>query len=149
MVIEKLEPYIKNARKRIISSSKYYFFDIGVRNAAADAPLDKRLTNINRGILFEHFVILELFRRKRILNKNMRFYYWRTQNGNEVDLVVEYKNKIIPFEIKASKDIRIADLSGLTTFMKDYDVDQGYVITLDLRPNKISDKITAIPWNYL
>lgn len=148
LIIHQLSPFIKNTRKRIVKTPKYYFFDIGVKNAIADIPLEENLTNIDRGSLFEHFVILEMFRRQNLKN-NFKLYYWRTQSGLEVDLIIETKNQIIPIEIKSGKNIRLKDLSGLNTFLDDNKLKKGYVITMDQKPYKLSDKITIVPWNYL
>ena len=35
LVVERVDPFLKRARKRILSSSRYYFFDLGVRNVLA------------------------------------------------------------------------------------------------------------------
>ena len=148
LIIHQLPPFIKNTRKRIVKTPKYYFFDIGVKNAVADIPIEENLTNIDRGSLFEHFVILEMFRRQN-LKGDFKLYYWRTQSGLEVDLIIETNNKIIPLEIKSGKNIGLKDLSGLNTFLDDHKLEKGYVITMDQKPYKLSDRITIIPWNYL
>lgn len=64
-------------------------------------------------------------------------------------MVIEAENKIIPIEIKSGKNIRLKDLSGLTAFLNDYKLKQGYVVTMDTKPYRLNDKITIIPWNYL
>lgn len=33
--------------------------------------------------------------------------------------------------------------------MEEYEVEQGYVVTMDEKPQKISEGITALPWSYL
>ena len=38
LIVEQVRPYLKNARKRILSLPRYYFFDLGVRNALARLP---------------------------------------------------------------------------------------------------------------
>lgn len=149
LIIHQLPPYIKSARRRVVKTPKYYLFDIGVRNALADIPLEKELINITRGTLFEHFVILEMFRRQR-LNGTFKLYYWRTSTDLEVDLIIETNDKkIIPIEIKSGKNIRIEELSGLNAFLIEHHLKKGYVITQDKKPYKLDDRITVIPWNYL
>jgi len=78
LIVERIDPFKKNARKRILSSPRYYYFDIGVRNALARLPLETGIVAAQKGVLFEHFVILELLRRIRALNKQYKLYYWRT-----------------------------------------------------------------------
>ncbi|MBU4256790.1 ATP-binding protein [Patescibacteria group bacterium] len=151
LVVERIEPFLRNARKRILSSPRYYFFDLGVRNALARLPLSKNLVNAQKGILFEHAVILELTRRIRSLGKNYKIYYWRTSGGAEVDCVLDLGKEIIPIEIKYSKNVSSSDLKGLEIFLKDYRklVRQAYVVTLDGRKEKIANKIIRIPWDEL
>ncbi len=151
LVVEKVGPYLKNARKRILKSSRYYFFDIGVRNALARVPLTDDLVNAEKGKLFEHAVILELIRRIRSLNEDYKLYYWRTAGGAEVDCIIDTGVSLIPIEIKASSRVSLSDVNGLLSFIKSYkgQVKQAYVVTNGRIPEKLSDMITAIPWRYL
>ncbi|MCK5320656.1 ATP-binding protein [Candidatus Parcubacteria bacterium] len=148
LVAKRVDPFLKNARKRIMSSSRYYFFDLGVRNALARLPLEKKMINAQKGILFEHAVMLEIVRRTRALNKNYKINYWRTRAGAEVDCVIDMGAKVIPIEIKASKNISLSKIKGLKSFLNDYKniAGHGYVITMGERKEKIADNITAIPW---
>lgn len=148
LVMERIDPYLKNSRKRILSSSRYYFFDIGVRNSIARLPLDENTVNAQKGVLFEHAVVLEIIRRIRILNKNYKVCFWRTLGGAEVDCVVDLGNSVIPIEIKASRFVSLSDLKGLKIFLSDYGkiAKQGYVITMGERKEKLAENITALPW---
>ncbi|PIV52940.1 MAG: hypothetical protein COY53_01790 [Elusimicrobia bacterium CG_4_10_14_0_8_um_filter_37_32] len=148
LVMHRIEPYMKNARKRILSSPRYYFFDIGVRNALARIPLHKESINAQKGTFFEHAVILEIIRRIHVLNKNYKVCFWRTSGGAEVDCVIDMGEKVIPIEIKASGTVSLKELKGLKVFLSDYHsiAKNGYVITMGERKEKIGDNIIAIPW---
>jgi predicted AAA+ superfamily ATPase len=151
LIVERVDPYIKNARKRVLSSSRFYFFDTGVRNALARLPLTPELLQVEKGRLFEHAVILELLRRIRLLKTNHNLYYWRTSSGAEVDCVLETHNELIPIEIKSAAHVSQRDLTGLRSFLADYGekVKSAFVVTMGTQPEKIDDKITAIPWQFL
>ncbi|MBI5798736.1 MAG: ATP-binding protein [Candidatus Yonathbacteria bacterium] len=151
LVVERVEPYRKNARKRILSSSRFYFFDIGVRNALARLPLSDNTVNAQKGILFEHAVMLEIIRRVRALNKNYRVCFWRTSGGAEVDCVVDLGTSVIPIEIKASRIVSPSEIKGLKNFLVDYKniATEGYVITLGDKKEKLAENITALPWFHL
>lgn len=148
LVAERVDPFLKNSRKRILSSSRYYFFDIGVRNALAGLPLNDDLIKTQKGVLFEHAVILEIIRRIRALNKNYKVYYWRTAGGAEVDCVVDAGTSVIPIEIKSSSIVAKSELKGLKGFLEDYKqvAKHGYVITMGERKEKLAKNITALPW---
>jgi len=148
LIIHQLSPFTKSPRRRVAKTSKYFLFDIGVKNATADVPLENNLVNIDKGSLFEHFIILEMFRRQR-LNDNFKMYYWRTSTDLEVDLVIETNNKIIPIEIKSGKNIRSSNLSGLNAFLDEFKLTKGFVVSQDDKPYKLDNRITVVPWNYL
>ncbi len=151
LVVERVEPYLKNARKRILSSSRYYFFDLGVRNVLARFPLASDLVNTQKGILFEHAVMLEIIRRVKVLNKNYKICYWRTSAGAEVDCVIDLGSSVIPIEIKSSSFVAQSEIKGLKSFLNDYRkiAKHGYVITMGEKKEVLEDNITAIPWSCL
>lgn len=151
LVVERVDPFLRNARKRILSSPRYYFFDTGVRNALARLPLSHNLINAEKGTLFEHAVVLEIRRRIRALGKNYQTYFWRTAGGAEVDCVLDLGDEVIPIEIKSSKSVALSDLKGLKSFLDEYPtmVKRAYVVTMGDKKEKLTDKITLVPWNML
>lgn len=98
-VLFRLYPYAKNKRDEIIKSPKIFFYDTGVRNALIGdfSNLDSRT---DKGALFENFIISELVKQNSYLESYFNFYYWRTKQGSEIDLVMENKNNLIGVEIK-------------------------------------------------
>lgn len=146
LIAERVEPFMRKARKRILATPRYYFFDLGVRNALARLPLKLELVNADAGRLFEHAVILEIIRRIRCLRLDWRVYYWRTSAGAEVDCIIDTGERLIPIEIKSGTGIRLGNLKGLVNFMEDYDVNQGFVIFRGRLPERLNNKITALPW---
>jgi predicted AAA+ superfamily ATPase len=149
LVIERVDPYLKNARKRLMSTPRYYFFDIGVRNALALMPMDPASSQANKGQLFEHAVMLELIRRVRALRNHWRVCFWRTGAGAEVDCVIDMGDKVIPIEIKSSRAVRKAELRGLANFLADYPkvAKMGYVIFQGDLPEQVTENIAAVPWD--
>lgn len=105
LVVERVDPYLKNARKRILSTPRCYFFDMGVRNALARLPLDSAGVLAQKGSLFEHAVVLEIIRRVRAKRADYKVCFWRTAGGAEVDCIVDMGNKVIPIEIKSSRSV--------------------------------------------
>lgn len=148
LVIERVDPYLKNARKRVLSSSRYYFFDLGVRNVLARFPIIHGLINSQKGTLFEHAVMLEIIRRVKVLNRNYKICYWRTSGGAEVDCVVDLGSRVIPIEIKSSSYIAQSEIKGLKNFLDDYRkiAKHGYVIKMGGKKELLAENITAIPW---
>lgn len=118
---------------------------------AARLPLEPSVVEAQKGILFEHAVILETVRRIRALKKDYRVCFWRTSAGAEVDCVVDMEMKAIPIEVKASKKVRLGELKGLVNFLADYKsvAKEGYVITMGEAPERLAENILAVPWQNL
>jgi uncharacterized protein len=100
-VIFRLGGYGRNLRKEITAKAKYYFYDTGVRNAIISqfGPLSDRL---DVGALFENFVIMERLKSNAYASRETEIYFWRTYDGQEVDLVESQKGRLHGFEIKWS-----------------------------------------------
>jgi predicted AAA+ superfamily ATPase len=60
------------------------------------------------------------------------FAYWRGKNDIEVDIVAEFSNLIVPFEVKYAKTISHDDLRGLRALCRSRPVPRAYVITRDI-----------------
>jgi len=98
-ILFRLYPYSKNKRDEILKSAKIFFYDTGVRNALIE-DFSNLETRIDKGVLFENFIISELIKQNSYLDKNFKFYYWRTKQGSEIDVIMEKKNEIIGIEAK-------------------------------------------------
>ncbi len=150
LIVERLDPYMRNARKRVLSSPRYFFFDLGVRNVLARMPLGDGLLQAQKGVLFEHAVILEILRRIRALNKEAKAYFWRTSGGAEVDCVVDTGAELIPIEIKAGRKASAADARGLASFLQDYPAaKRGYIVNNGAAVEQVARNIIAVPWRLM
>lgn len=98
-VIFRLGGFSRNLRKEIVKNSKYYFYDLGVRNALIDNFKPLHLRN-DVGQLWENFIISE---RIKYLHNHQHFnrsYFWRTYSGAEIDYVEESNGDLLGVEIK-------------------------------------------------
>lgn len=98
-IIFRLYPYSKNKRDEITKAAKVFFYDTGVRNAIIGdfSGLEARA---DKGALFENFIISELIKEDSYSEKNFKFYYWRTKQGSEINVVLEKGKEIIGAEVK-------------------------------------------------
>lgn len=89
----------RNLRKEISKTSKYYFTDVGLRNAIIRNfnPLKLRA---DAGALFENFGILERIKLLSNTKKHAHFYFWRTYDQKEIDLIEERDGRLHAFEFK-------------------------------------------------
>jgi predicted AAA+ superfamily ATPase len=103
-VIKRIGAFNRNLRKEVAKKSKYYFLDNGIRNAAILQFNQLKFRN-DIGQLFENFMMLE---RTKYLSNNFIHslsYFWRTYQGQEIDLVEEREGKLIASEFKFSDNV--------------------------------------------
>src|SRR3989338_178274 len=98
-IIVPLHAYHNNFVKRLTKQNKFYFIDVGIRNAliesfgAPDARSDI-------GGVWENFIIIERMKRNEAKRIRVNYYFYRGENNAEIDLVEERDGKIECFEIK-------------------------------------------------
>lgn len=100
----RLGGYSKNLRKEVTKSSKWYFADNGVRNAVIRnfEPLSLR-TDADRGALWENYIITERLKRNQNERLGLDFYFWRTYDKQEINLIEVGSGTMNAFEMKSGK----------------------------------------------
>jgi uncharacterized protein len=98
-VIYKLNAYHTNQRNELKKSKKIYFNDLGIRNALINDFRPMELRN-DVGNLFENFVINEMRKQNEYKQIYANFYFWRTTDQKEIDLIIEKNNLLATYEIK-------------------------------------------------
>lgn len=71
--------------------------------------------------------------------------FFRTTDGAEVDLILEFEKEICAIEIKASSMPQMSQVRGLKAFIKDHTHTKALCVCLTPRPY-ISDNIEFLPW---
>lgn len=138
-------------RKRVLTTPRFYFFDIGVRNAAAELNLNKTILSELGGFLFESLVGLELLQKAVCYGRGYNVSFWRTVSGAEVDFIFETPKEIIPIEVKWSENPKVSHAKNIEKFIDIYPekAKKGFVVCRTDEPVKISKRVTAIPYNFL
>lgn len=141
----RLLPWLKSERKRLVAHPKFYFFDTGVTNAVnrrLSAPPDPRLA----GRLFEQLLILETVRHLQYALSEARVYFWRTNTGAEVDLLIEKHGTLLgAFEFKSTSEVGGSDFSGLRAFGAEYPTVPQTVVYRGTQPYR-TGTVRVIPW---
>jgi predicted AAA+ superfamily ATPase len=101
-ILFRLSAYSRNLRNEIKAKNKYYFYDTGIRNALITQFNDLNLRN-DIGQLWENFLMIERLKKKEYNNLYGNNYFWKSYNGNEIDLVEEKDGRIYGFEFKWNK----------------------------------------------
>ena len=98
-VIYRLPAYSRNPRKEVSKAGKWYFYDNGIRNAVIGdfRPLAVRQ---DVGALWESYMISERMKLNDNRHDTSMYYFWRTYNGQEIDLIEERNGELKAFEFK-------------------------------------------------
>lgn len=98
-IIFPVSAYSRNLNTELHKSMKYYFYDLGIRNAVLGNfnQLDSRT---DLGLMWENFVISELYKKYSYDQEPFTIYHWRTYDQREVDVLIEVNGKLEAFECK-------------------------------------------------
>ncbi|MDP5141049.1 MAG: ATP-binding protein [Spirosomaceae bacterium] len=118
-IVFQLQPYFKNFGKRIVKSTKIYFYDTGLLcYLLSIIDSESLMLNSLKGNIFENLVIAEMKKQNNHQYLHHDFYFWRDSNGREVDLVIPGATGMNIYEIKASETIISKQLKGLNYFQE-------------------------------
>ncbi len=114
-----LQPHHQNFGKRLVKTPKLYFHDTGLA-AHLMGIRDPGHLSIHsaRGALFENFVITELLKRRYNQALTSNLYFWRNNTGEEVDVLIEQGEKLMPVEIKSGQTFTSDFLTGLSKWTR-------------------------------
>jgi uncharacterized protein len=100
-IIFKLTGFSRNLRNEIKNKCKYYFYDNGIRNGIISQFNDLSSRN-DVGALFENFIFIERLKKQNLEDFYGNQYFWRTYNGEEIDLIENIDTTLSAFEFKFS-----------------------------------------------
>jgi predicted AAA+ superfamily ATPase len=143
----RLPAFSRSRRKNLLSTDRCFFFDLGVRHAAAEVPIEIATVLGNPGPVFEQWVGIELWKRLKYLGAG-RLHYFRTKGGAEVDFIIERGNSLTPVEVKWSERPTMQDGRHLLAFLEEHpkQAKQGFIVCRCRHPLRLHDKILALPW---
>ena len=124
-ILVNIRGFSRNLRKEISKTSRYYFWDNGIRNAVINQfnPLNQRN---DLGQLWENYLIIERLKKQSYEQIFSRNFFWRTYSQAEIDWVEEREGKLFGFEIKWSPRKKIKPPKD---WLKTYDNASWQLIT--------------------
>jgi uncharacterized protein len=135
-----LPPWGKSIKRKPVSTSKYYLFDVGVaRFLQGKQGLQPGSPDF--GDAFEAFIHHELqcycdYKGKGPLN------FWRSSNGDEVDFILADKTAI---EVKGKRQVPDRDFKSLHV-LKEEDLLKNYILVCDEDTPRMKAGLTVFPW---
>ena len=102
-IIYLLPPYFANIDKRIVKSPKIYFADHGLLCHLLNIKSNEAWHgSIQKGNIWENIVFCELIKTYKLFPGRNLFFY-RDQNGLEMDFIIENHNELILIESKSAE----------------------------------------------
>ena len=138
-LIDLIPPYLQNINQRVTKAPKLYMVDSGLAFAAA------RETEPT-GFHLENLIVADAAVWKEGA-PNRAWYHWRLANKQEVDVVLEERNRLLPIEIKAAISVGSSDVRHLRTFCDRHsNAVRGIILSNDPAIRILSPNVIAAPW---
>jgi predicted AAA+ superfamily ATPase len=138
----RVQPWQKSKTRRMISTEKFYLFDVGVTNYLARRK--PQTGSREFGKAFEQYILMELKAYQAYRNPDMPITFWRTSTGREVDFILGDMNLAV--EIKGSSRVHEGDARSLQALLEDGPVGKACIVSLEEQPRFLMKNIEALPW---
>lgn len=120
------------------SGINHYLTGIDTREKLIRAP------QVGRN--FESFIIEEIIKGIQATKvTRWDYFYYRTRNGAEIDLILSGSFGILPIEIKFGRETSRRQLMSLQQFVQHHDLPFGIVVNNSSKVQMLSEKIIQLP----
>jgi predicted AAA+ superfamily ATPase len=136
--IRLLEPYHRHLGKRLVKSPKLYFMDAGLAcHLVGLTDVGALLASPLGGALFETLAIGQVVRHYQVDRNRPPIWFWRTGDGEEVDLLVERGGRFTAVECKLAETPKEEALRAFHALERYYGkgcVERAIVVCRTTRP---------------
>ena len=135
-----LPAWFSNPVKKLVKAPKIHFLDNGVLRAV----LQKK--GAITGNEFESAIIAEIYKQTKTNRLPLVCHHLRTQDGREIDLLLEAEDYFIAIEIKTTENVNRIDarhLFDLQSFLNK-PLKHSFILSNDVRTHYLTEDITAI-----
>jgi predicted AAA+ superfamily ATPase len=139
--------YEASVSKSLVKMPKGIVRDSGINNYLSGIDSrEKLLRSPQVGQNFEAFVIEEIIKGLQATSvTRWDYFYFRTRNGAEVDLILKGSFGTLPIEIKLGRQTTLRQLTSLQQFVKRHDLPFGILINNSSEVRLLSEKIIQLP----
>lgn len=139
--------YEKSASKSVVKMPKGNFRDSGLAHFIQGiGNRDQLLNHPNVGMGFEAFICEEIIKGLQVSPVvSWHYYYYRTRNGAEIDLILEGPFGTLPVEIKLGRTVKQRQLQTMKRFVNENKLPLGILINNGDQVELIADKILQLP----
>jgi len=139
LILHELPAWRKTRKRKPLSSSKYYFFDVGVVGALQGREFRRGTPEFGEAletILFQELVSYRDYVSDEPLG------YWRSTSGFEVDFVIGDHTAV---EVKAKENVSPRDLKSLLALGEERRFRSLVCASLEPRPRSVG-AVKILPW---
>ena len=123
-----LPVFTRRAKRRLISHSKFYFFDVGIYRVLRPQGILDSMQEME-GLALEGLVAQHLRFWVQAQQQPHTFSFWRTATKLEVDFIIYGPKGFWAIEVKRSNNLGPADARGLLAFKEEYPEAQCLFVT--------------------
>lgn len=98
-IIKRIGGFSRNLRNEVTKSSRFYFFDNGIRNAIIN-NFNSISSRNDTGMLWENFMVMERIKKQEYERLFSNNFFWRTYDQKEIDFIEERDGNLYAFEFK-------------------------------------------------
>lgn len=147
-IIRQLQPFFRNIKKRLVKSPKVYIRDSGLLHHLLNINTFEELeSNMIVGSSWETFVLEDILRREQAKNPFTQFFFWRTQAGSEIDLVLERGSQLYSIEIKSGLMTNPGQIKKLEEASEDVQSLSASIVNQSDMEYEINPKVSIIGFN--
>jgi len=118
-IVTLIPPHHANYRKRLRKRPKLHFLDTGLCCNLLGITSAEILENHPlRGPIFESFVASEIIKAFENSGRQAPLFHWRDAGGHEVDLLLEFGDRLLPVEVKSGLTVPGDSLNNLRWWLK-------------------------------
>lgn len=150
--ISKLQPYFNNNLKRLTKTPKIFAIDTGILTHLLQITSKEEYEKSTfKGDILETFIFSELLKANTYATNKANLYFYGTSDKKEIDFILEFSNKIIAIEIKASSSVSKEDFRHIYSLKNELnkEFDKGIVIYGGDILLKIDENMFAVPIGFL
>ena len=146
-IIFLIDPLLSNPTKKVTKAKRMYFADTGLLSFLLEYDNIRMIDTGNMsGMIFETYVVSELYKSYINANKRVPMYYYRDGNQKEIDIVI-YENEVAtPVEIKKSTNPSNPAKNFNVLLENNLKVNNGLIIcmTNDIQPVNENDYLVPV-----
>jgi hypothetical protein len=114
-----LKPWFTNEAKRLVKMPKVFMLDTGILCHLLRITTPNELNqSLQRGAIYETFILSELIKANTYANQPVDISFYRTQDGKEIDFILDNGKGLIPTEVKAAHTVTLQDFRHIQYFIE-------------------------------